>query len=111
MANDTRIYVNREVLNQKLSDFETDLNQLQDLLNDYESLKSRANTVWGDEDDNKAKAIAACDSAIKVVRQRIEDSKNDKNTLSQLSDLAFSTQDNLGKQIEEAKEITDNLLS
>lgn len=110
MADETRIYVNRETLEQKLSEFDAKLNHLNNLLSQYEQLKNEAKNVWGGEDENQAKAIAACDSAIQVVQQRIEASKEDKNSLMQLNDLAFSTQAEMGSQLDEAKSITDALL-
>lgn len=111
MADDTRIYIDKEDFNVKLDSFEQKLSALKNLLREYETLRDNAKRVWGDSDANQQKAIEACTSAINVVRKRIEQTESDRNTLKQLDQLAFSKQTEFGQQLDEARRFTDALLN
>ena len=110
MADDTRIFIDKNDFNSKLDVFEQKLTALNGLLSEYEALRDNAKRVWGDADENQQKAIAACTSAIEVVKKRIQQTESDRNTLRQLDELAFTKQAEFGQQIEEAKRFTDALL-
>lgn len=110
MADDTRIFINKEDFNSKLGVFEQKLTALNTLLSEYEQLRDNAKRVWGDADENQQKAIAACTSAINVVKKRIQQTENDRNVLRQLDELAFAKHTEFGQQLDEAKSITDALL-
>ena len=110
MADDTRIYINREDFNDKIAAFDEKLTALKSLLEEYEQLRDDAKRVWGDADENQQKAIDACTSAIEVVKKRIEQTEHDRDVLKQLDEIAYQKQKEIGKQLDEAKSITDALL-
>lgn len=110
MADDTRIFIDKQDFDGKLDRFDAELTRLQNLLEDYKALRDQAKRVWGDADENQQKAIAACTSAIQVVEKRIEQTKADQNALRQLNELAFNKQREFGADLDEAKRITDALL-
>lgn len=110
MADDTRIYIDKADFDAKLGNFDNELNKLTSLLENYKQLQTNAKRVWGDADENQAKALAACASAIAVVEKRIEQTKADRNALNSLNELAFNKQKEFGSDLEAAKSITDALL-
>ena len=110
MANDTRIYVKKEEFERQISELDSRLGSLKRLLDQYESKKEEARHVWGDEDENQKKAIALCESAIAVVKQKIEATQNSKNALQNVSSDAYAIQADIGAKLDESKAAVDALL-
>lgn len=110
MANDTRIYVKKEEFERQISELDSRLNSLKRLLDQYENKKEEAKRVWGEEDENQKKAIALCESAIKVVRQRIEATQNSKSALENVSNDAYAIQAEIGSKLDQSKVAVDALL-
>ena len=110
MADDTRIFVDKQTFASQISELDTRLNALNNLLSQYEAKKDEARRVWGDEDENQRKAIALCESAIRVVRQKIDATKKNKEQLQNVSDEAFAAQSEMGAELLESKQQIDALL-
>lgn len=110
MANDTRIYVKKEEFERQISELDGRLSSLKQLLTQYENKKEEARRVWGEEDENQKKAIALCESAIAVVKQKIEATQNSKSALENVSADAYAIQSDIGARLEESKAAVDALL-
>ncbi|MBR3179232.1 MAG: hypothetical protein IKF49_06915 [Clostridia bacterium] len=110
MADDTRIYVDKQTFANQVSELDSRLNALNNLLREYEAKKEEARRVWGDEDENQRKAIALCESAIAVVQQKIDATKVNKEQLQNVSDEAFASQAEMGAALDESKSQIDALL-
>ena len=110
MANETRIYVKKEEFERQIGELGNRLNSLKRLLDQYENKKEEARRVWGEEDENQKKAIALCESAIKVVKQKIAETENSKKALENVSADAYALQADIGTKLEESKAQIDALL-
>lgn len=110
MADNTRVFVDKETFNNQVSELEGKLNSLKQLLTQYEQKKEEARRVWGDDDENQRKAIQLCESAIKVVQQKIEATEKNKTQLQNVSDEAFAMQSEMGQSLDTARAAVDALL-
>ncbi len=110
MADNTRIYVNKQEFERQVSELGNRLNSLKRLLDQYEAKKEEARRVWGDEDENQKKAIELCESAIKVVKQKIAETENSKNALENVSSDAYAIQADIGSKLDESRAQVEALL-
>ncbi len=109
MADNTRIYVNEEVFRNQIGALGDGLEQLGDILRDYEALKDQAKKVWGEEDINQRKAIEVCESAITLVREKQAETRNSKTQLENISSDAYKQQADYSEKLDKAKQTIDAL--
>jgi chromosome segregation ATPase len=107
---DFELYVSKEKFTSEIGQLESRLSALNSLLGDYQALKDRATKVWGSEDENLAKAQATCQSAIDVVRKKIEETQQSKDALTQVLQTAETIQRDMGSKLDDAQQVINSLL-
>ncbi len=109
-AGNFELYVSKEKFEQELSQLDAKLTSLNGLLGEYEAKKAQASSVWGEEDENLNKAKQLCDSAIKAVSKKIEETKRSKEALQNILSESQTIQGEIGSKLEAAKAQIDALL-
>lgn len=100
---DFELYVVPEKYEAEMSSLEQRISKLQALADQYAGKKEEARKVWGDQDENLAKALKMCDTAIAVVNQKIEAARGSYNTLREVYSTATDTQSNIGGRLDDAE--------
>ena len=109
-AGNFELYVSKETFSNELAQLDAKLGSLNGLLAQYQAKKQQAAQVWGDEDENLAKAQQMCESAIRVVQKKIDETKASKDALQQILEGSQATQASMGAKLDDAKSMIDALL-
>ena len=104
------LYVSKEKFEQELSQLEAKLNSLNGLLGEYQAKREQARQVWGEEDENLAKAQHMCDTAIRAVEKKIDETKESKNALETILSESQSIQGSMGARLDEATSVIESLI-
>ena len=107
---DFELYVSKEKFTQELNQLDAKLNSLNQLLQRYQELKNRSTRVWGDQDENLAKAQQACQTAIEVVNKKIEETRQSKEALQNVLQSAETVQSQIGSRLDDAQNKIQSLL-
>lgn len=109
-AGNFELYVSKEKFEGELQQLDAKLGSLNGLLAEYEAKRQQAAQVWGDQDENLAKAQALCDAAIKAVQKKIDETKTSKDALQSILSDAQTIQADMGSQLDEARATIESLL-
>jgi len=107
---DFELYVSQDKFTTELGNLDGRLSALQGLLSEYQAQRQAASQVWGDQDENLAKAYQVCDSAIAVVSKKIEETLQSKNALQAILSDATSRQSSMGSFLDQANAEIQSLL-
>ena len=110
-AGDFKLYVSKPVFEKELAQLEAKLGRLNGLLQEYQAKKEEARRVWGEEDENLAKAQHLCDVAIQAVQKKIKGTQESKNALQSILESAQAIQADMGSQLDQATAQIQRLLS
>ena len=109
-AGNFELYVSKEKFQGELDALEGNLGRLNALLEQYQAKKEQARQVWGEEDENLAKAQRMCDTAIRAVSKKIEETKVSKEALQGILSSAQSVQADIGSMLDEATAKIESLI-
>ena len=109
-AGDFKLYVSKPVFERELSQLDAKLGTLNGLLSEYQQKKEEARRVWGEEDENLAKAQRLCDVAIQAVNKKIKETQESKDALQNILNSAQAMQAEMGSQLDEATAQIQRLL-
>ncbi len=110
-AGNFELYVSRQKFEQELSQLDAKLGTLRGLLEEYTAKKEQARQVWGEEDENLAKAQHMCDVAIQAVNKKIQETQDSKNALQSILDSATEASGNIGTFLDEATQKIESLIN
>ncbi len=108
--NDFELYVDQKQYAEEVGSLKKDVNKLEDLASRFNTMKDRARDAWGDEDENLTKARNMCDTAIKVIQQRIKVTQGNIKGLEEISSKAETVQKEMGEKLDEADAAINALL-
>lgn len=108
--NDFELYVDQQQYANEVDSLQKDVSKLEDLSSRFNTMKERARDAWGDEDENLTKARNMCDTAIKVIQQRIKVTQGNIKGLKDISSRAETVQKEIGEKLDEADAEINSLL-
>lgn len=72
MAGNFQLNIDPSEYQAQIDQLNTRINNLRNLASQYSSMRQQAENAWGTEDPNLAKAQQVCDTAVKVINQKID---------------------------------------
>lgn len=108
-AQELEIFVQKEKYQNQINLLETKITQLQAKADEMEQLKREASTVFGDSDDNLAKAQENVEGRIRLINQAINASRASVETLQKMLQSTEDISVNVNKLLEEAMEAAAKL--
>lgn len=102
--------VDHGVYDGKISELETCVARFEIKKDQYNALKERINSVFGEDDDNYDNARAMVDSAIKVVDQKIRATRECIRVLRQTVSSTSSASSSVSGMLDEATNVMQSLL-
>ena len=105
------LYVSKDGFERELAELDGKLSKLNGPLTEYQQKKAEASRVWGEQDENLAKAQQMCDTAIRVVEKKIDETRQSKEALQSVLSSAEDFQSKMGQEIETQTEIIEKLLN
>lgn len=110
MAVDLELLVNPDSYRMRIEELQGYLSSLNLLVGNYESLRVKAVTVFGEEDANLAKAQNTVTQSIALVNQKIEAVQTSITLLEQTLDSMNEGSTAAGSLLDEAAEMISKLL-
>jgi predicted RNase H-like nuclease (RuvC/YqgF family) len=109
-AGNFELYVSNEKFTQELSQLDSKLGSLRGLVEEYQAKKEQARQVWGEEDENLAKAQNMCEAAIQAVNKKIQETQQSKDALQNILSSAQEVSGNIGSFLDDATAKIQSLL-
>lgn len=84
MAGTFQLNIDPSEYQAQIDQLNTRINNLRNLASQYAGMKQQAENAWGTEDANLAKAQEVCDTAVRVIEQKIEGATQSMQAIQQI---------------------------
>lgn len=109
MSNDFELLVSKEKFDNRVETLQNNLTLMQGYANRYEDLKNEASKIFGDDEENVAKAQRLVDANLKRVYNAIAATEEAIRSLNATSEKFEQTTANVGQALDDAFAIATNL--
>ena len=110
MAGTFQLNIDPSAYQTQIDQLNTRINNLRNLASQYASMKQQAETAWGSEDPNLAKAQQVCDTAVRVINQKIEGSQQSLDAIQGILNAGETLSQQSGQGLDEANAEIERLL-